>query len=175
MSEATLNQDAKSDAPPVPSVAPRGLSRWVAPIALVVALAACGVAAWALLGPPPNTSVAPTAQQIAAAKSRVCGAYQTVRAAVQLQTHAEAGTDPVALQAVAANARLSMAYGATYLLGTLDPATPPQLAAAVRTFASDLQDIAMNALAGAGNDDPAQLARVHDAEAVSAQVGDACK
>jgi hypothetical protein len=175
MSEPTPNEDATSDAPPAPSVAPRGLWRWVAPIALVVGIAACAVAVWALLRPPPTTLAAPTPQQIAAAKGRMCGVYQTVRTAVQLQTHADAGTDPVAAQAVAANARLSMAYGATYLLNALDPAPRPSLAGAVRTFASDLQDIAMNALAGASDEDPAQLARVHDAEVVSAQIGDACK
>lgn len=54
------------------------------------------------------------------------------------------------------NARLSMAAGGSYLLARLDPATPAPVAAAIRSFADNLQDIAMNALAGVSNDDPAQ-------------------
>lgn len=116
-----------------------------------------------------------TAQQTADAKARVRTAFNTVRIAVSLQTHADGGSDPVAVNAVAANARLSMAAGGAYLLGRLDAATPPPLAAAVRSFAEDLQDIAMNALAGVSNDDPAQAARLRHAEAASARVAELCK
>ncbi|HEX2283214.1 MAG TPA: hypothetical protein VHI10_00075 [Mycobacterium sp.] len=86
--------------------------------------------------------------EAADAKARVRAAYDTVTKAVSLQTHADGGDDPVAVTAVAANARLSMSAGAAYLLSRLDPATPPPLAAAVRAFAELLEDIAMNSLAG---------------------------
>ena len=37
------------------------------------------------------------------AGARICGAFDTVRNAVSLQTNADLGADPVAVQAVAAN------------------------------------------------------------------------
>jgi hypothetical protein len=98
-----------------------------------------------------------------------------VSTAVSLQTHADLGSDSVAVQAVAANARLAMAAGGAEVLAHLDPATPPDLAAAVRSFADGLQDITMNALAGVSNDDPAQAARLRDASAAGARVADLCR
>jgi hypothetical protein len=145
-------------------------------IAVGLAVIALAVAVWALLGEPaPPASAPATSQQVADAKARACGAFTTVRAAVALQTHAEVGTDAVAVQAVAANARLAMFGGAAYLLARLDPATPAPLAAAVRGFADDLQDISINALGGVGNDDPVQAARLRDGEALSARIADICK
>ncbi len=76
---------------------------------------------------------------------------------------------------MAANARLAMAGGGLYLLGRLDPATPADLADAVRAFATVLQDISMNALAGVGNDDPAQAARLQDGETTSTKVAELCE
>jgi hypothetical protein len=162
------------------SVPPKGSSarwaRWIAAIALVIALAATGVAVWALMHPAkPKAPAAPTAQQVTDAKTRACTAYATVRAAVQLQTHADLGTDPAGVQAVAANARLSMASGGQYLLDRVDPATPAPLASAIHSLANDLQDIAMNALAGVSNDDPTQAARLSDGQNVAGQIADLCK
>ena len=92
-----------------PPSAPRALSRWIAPTALVIALIAVAVAVWALLRPPPALSPArASGQQIAAAKAGACGAYTTVSTAVSLQTHADLGRDSVAVQAVAANARFGI-------------------------------------------------------------------
>jgi hypothetical protein len=154
----------------------RVLSRWAAPAAVLIAVIALAVGVWALLRPAPaNNPAPPTARQIADAKGHACAAYTTVRTAVLLQTHADPGTNPVSAQAVAANARLAMAGGGSYLLGHLDPATPPQLAESIRSFAVDLQDLAINALAGAGNDDPGQLARLHDGDAASAKIAQLCK
>jgi hypothetical protein len=73
------------------------------------------------------------------------------------------------------NARLSSAVSASYLLDRLDPATPAPLAAAIRSFADNLQDFAINSMAGASGDDPAQAARVSDGEAARTQVADLCK
>ena len=50
-----------------------------------------------------------------------------------LQTHADLGPEPVALAAVAGNARLALFGGGQYLLNSLDSATPPELADAVRS------------------------------------------
>jgi hypothetical protein len=152
----------------------RMLSRWATPAALLIAVVALAVAVWALLHPA-NSPASPTEQQIADAKGRACVAYTTVRNAVALQTHVEPGTDPVAAQAQAANARLAMAVGGDYLLGHLDPAVPPQLAEVMRSFAADLQDLTINALTGVGETDPAQVARLHDVEAKSTKIVELCK
>ena len=159
-----------------PPSAPRVLPRWIAPAALVIALIAVAIAVWALLRPAAtSTTPAATSQQTADAKGRACSAYTTVSTAVSLQTHADLGSDPVAVQAVAANARLAMAVGGFYLLAHVDPATPADLAAAMRSFADSLQDITVNALAGVPNIDPAQAARLRGGEAAAAQVENLCK
>ena len=94
---------------------------------------------------------------------------------MQLQTHADLGPDPVAQEAVAGNARLSLIGGGEYLLNSLDSATPSQLADPVRSFANSLQDIGMHYLAGEVNSDPAQAARLAEPESVRKQIVDLCK
>jgi hypothetical protein len=91
---------------------------------------------------------------------------------VSLQSHADPGAE---VQGVAANARLAMSGGATYLLAHLNPGTPTDLADAIRSFATGLQDISMNALAGVANTDPAQADRLRNAENVNTRIGDLCK
>lgn len=154
---------------------PANPSRWVAPVALVIALLAAGVAGWALLRPAPSAAPQAAPAQSGDAKANACEAYRTVTSAVALQTHADAGTDPAAVQAVAANARLAMAGGATYLLARTGPGTPSELADAINDFAKDLQGIAMNALAGVTNDNPVQADRLRDAEATNTRIAGLCK
>jgi hypothetical protein len=154
----------------------RNRSHWVGAAALAVALIAIGIAVWALLRESAAPAAAPpTSQQIADAKGRACAAYMAVRTAVSLQTNVDLGPEPVAMQAAAANGRLAMVAGSSYLNAHLDPATPADLAAAIRSFADDLHAIAMNALAGVGNDDPEQAARLRDGEAISNRIADLCK
>ena len=105
------------------------------------------MAGWSLLHPL-GASTRATDAQVTEAAARACAAYHTVRSAVSLHTHASLGDNPAAVQASAANARLSMAAGGSYLLAHLDPATPPALAVAIRSLADGLQGITMNALAG---------------------------
>jgi hypothetical protein len=151
----------------------------IAPLALLalgLAVIAAAIAIWALVrAPQSNTAPAATSQQTADAKGRACTAFNTVRQAVSLETHADLGTDPVAVQAVAANARLAMTAGASYLRDRLDPATPADVAAALRSFARGLEDISMYAQAGVANTDPAQAARLHDAEAADARIAELCR
>ena len=64
---------------------------------------------------------------------------------------------------------------ASYLLSRLDEQTPPDLADAVRLFANNLQDIGINALAGATNDDPQQAARLTAGEDGRNKVAELCK
>ena len=123
-----------------------------------IALAAIGIAAWAMVMAWPQKEKA--AEPTAESKQKVCAAFDTVSKAVQLQTHADLGPDPIAQTAVASNARLSLIGGGDFLLSRLDEQTPPELADAVRLFANNLQDIGINALAGATNEDPQQAARL---------------
>ena len=155
---------------------PGGLSRWVAPLALVIALVAAAGAGWALFRPAPaNKSQVSAEAPTGDAKANACSAFKTVSTAVTLQTHGDAGPEPAGVLAVAANARLAMAGGASYLLAKTGPGTPTDLSDAIHSFADGLQDIAMNALAGVGNDDPAQAARLRDAEAVNNRIAELCK
>jgi len=148
------------------------LSRWVAPAALVIALIALGLVIWALVRSPSSEAKAPPSDD---AKAHVCAAFGTVRKAVSLQTNADVGPDPVAKEAVAANARLATLGGGQYLLSLLDPGIPSELADAVRSFAKDLQDVGMNQLAGVSGQDPAQADRLNKAQASSTQIADMCK
>jgi hypothetical protein len=149
------------------------LSRWLAPAALLVAVVAVALAIWALTS---GSSGAPAAaKQAGDPKMRVCTALDTVAKAVTGQTHNDLGPDPVAQAAVAGNARLALLGGGQYLLSRLDSATPPKLADAVRSFANDLQDIGMYALAGVSNSDPQQAARLTQADLTRKQLVDLCK
>jgi hypothetical protein len=153
------------------------LSRLTTVAPVLIAVVALGIAIWALLHPPANTPPSPTAQQIADAKGRACDAYTRVRTAVALQTHPDTdpGTDPIAVQAVAANARLAMSVGSQHLVDNLSPAVPSELAGLLHSVATDLQDLTINALAGTGDGDAGQVARLHDLETTSARIVDLCK
>ena len=145
----------------------------MAVLSLLVALAAIGVAAWALVMAWPQGK--DTAEPTAESKQKVCAAFDTVTKAVQLQTHADLGPDPIAQEAVAGNARLSLIGGGEYLLSRLDDQAPPDLADAVRSFANNLDEIGMNALAGATNDEPQQAARLTASEAGRNKIAGLCK
>lgn len=150
-----------------------GASNWVTLLALLLAVVAIGVAAWAVVMAWPKKEAG--AASAGDSKTKVCSAFDTVSKAVQLQTHADLGPDPVAQTAVAANARLSLIGGGEFLLSRLDSGTPPDLADAVRTFASNLDEIGMNALAGVTNEDPQQAARLTAGEAGRTKIADLCK
>ncbi|QZT62282.1 hypothetical protein [Mycolicibacterium austroafricanum] len=144
--------------------------------ALVVAVAALGVAVWALISSPSSSETSSaTADQSTDPKTRVCSAFELVRGAVSLQTNANLGNDPVAVQAVAANARLATLGGGQFLLSRLDGDVPDDLAGAVRTFANNLEYIGMSQLAGAPGDDPTQANRMNDAQAASTRITELCE
>ena len=149
------------------------LSRWLPLAALLVAFVAVALSIWALTNPPSDSSA--TANLPGDPKTRVCTAFNTVAQAVQLNTNLDLGREPVALEAVAGNARLALVGGGQYLLSRLDAATPPELADPVRSFANDLQDIGIYALAGAVNTEPEQAKRMIKAEVTRKQITDLCK
>lgn len=154
----------------------------MAPAALVIALVAAGTAVWAVTSKAPSEASSQTAsqeaevtaEQSAVSKTRVCDAVTTVTKAVQLQTFANLGPDPVAQTAVAANARLALFGGGAYLLDRLDDATSPELADPVRRFAETLQDIGMNALTGVTNEDPVQQGRLAEGDEARKEIAGLC-
>ena len=151
------------------------MSRWVAPAALVIAVVAVALAIWALVSASSTGSGNSGTALAGDPKTRVCTAVGTVTKAVQIQTHNELGPDPVAQAAVAANARLALFGGGQSMLDTLDSETPAELANPVRSFGNALQEISMYALAGVANSDPAQSARLVEADSIRQQVADLCK
>jgi hypothetical protein len=103
--------------------------------------------------------------------------FGTVRNGVSQNTNLQAPGGPedvVGNLAVAANARLALFEGGQYLLARVEPATPPELADAVRSFANNLMDIGAAATAGALNTDPDQAGRLHEADKLNGTVAGLC-
>ncbi len=171
--------DASDEAPPRGSTVPpvqvagSGVSRWAAPAALLISLVAIAAAIWALVNEASRASEGP--MLAGDPKTRVCAAFDTVSKAVPLQTNIEMGPDPVARSAVSANARLALFGGGQYLLNQLDPATPKELAEPVRSFADNLRDIGMNALANVQSSDPDQVFRMAKGDTTRLQIIELCK
>jgi hypothetical protein len=155
--------------------------RILLPVTLVVAIAAAALSGWLLIRLPqegapdaPNYSGA----QRADGKQKICSATDLVRKGVSLNTNLQppGGTEDITgTLAVAANARLSLSDGGQYLLARLDPATPPDLADAVKKFANLLMDIGAGATAGAQNSQPEQAALLKDADATNSIISELCK
>jgi hypothetical protein len=161
-----------------------GVSRWgriLLPITLVVALLALALSGYLLYrlaqeGTPdsPNYSGA----QRSDAKTKICSAAEVVRKGVSLNTNLQVPGGPEDITgtlAVAANARVSLYDGGQYLLARLDPATPPDLADAVKKFGNLLMDIGASATAGSQNSEPEQAARLKEADGVNATITQLCK
>lgn len=151
--------------------------RWIAPTALVIALLAAAAAGWALVKPAP---AADAAGAVADPKAQVCNVFNTVSRAVSIQTKRAPGPDlgpltPVAAEAIAANARLAMSGGASYLLEQLPANAPKELAAEVRAFASNLNGLSVNALAGIPNDQEPQAGLLRSAEETNKKIVELCK
>ncbi|KKW63294.1 hypothetical protein AAHH97_15595 [Mycolicibacterium elephantis] len=162
---------------------PSGSSRSfvVAIAALVVALAAGGIAVWALLKEPPeppqSTSVF-TGTTTDDPKASVCDAFNVVRNGVQINTNLQPPGGPEDVTgslAVAANARVALYDGGQYLLARLQPDTPPELADAVREFANHLMDIGARSTSGIPNTDADQAARLKEADAANNRITNLCK
>ena len=170
-----------SERPPTQRATPApNRSGVVAVIALVLSVVAVGLSAWAAFRPAPGGTSEPTyttAQQ-SDAKTAICAATDVVRKGVSLNTNLQSPGgegDVTGSLAVAANARLSLSDGGQYLITRLDPATPSELASAVRQFANTLLDIGAAATAGMPNSDPAQAARLRTADTQNTAVTERCK
>jgi hypothetical protein len=149
-------------------------------IALVVALAALGVAGWAAFKPRATTDTVAgyTDAQRADAKAKLCAAADQVRKGVSMNTNLEppgGEADVTGALAVAANARISLSGGGQYLLAKIDPAAPQPLSDDARAFANTLLDIGAASIAGALNTDPDQAARLKDADGLNTKIVEGCK
>lgn len=148
-------------------------------VALVVAVAAIGVGAWAVL----RDSTSPSQpsysdEQRSDAKATTCEAFDTVRRGVSINTNRTAPggeQDLVGQLAVAANARMSLLGGGQYLLAVLDPATPDELHDQVRKFAVSLMEIGAASTAGQPTTEPAQAERMRTADQMSETIAASCR
>ena len=127
---------------------------------LAIAFIALGVAIGSWFRPTPANKRAPipnyTNQQVTEAKTAVCAAYEKVSKAGDVAGARTSGSDPTSILTVATSTRQVLDAGSRYLLAKLDaePATPPDLAAAVRRLANVYQEMTMDYLDGLTNSDP---------------------
>jgi hypothetical protein len=128
-------------------------SRWVAPAGLAVGVVALALTLVQLFHPLShgNASRSFSDQQVKDGKTHVCVAYTSVHRAVTINTHLEDPHDGgrIGPLAVATSARLALYGGGSYLRDRLtrEPATPEDLAKAVDSLATTLEDLAVNYLA----------------------------
>jgi hypothetical protein len=113
-------------------------------------------------------------------KGDVCSAFKTVSTAVTRYTNVTLPDNlgpalPGTQEAIAANARLAMTGGSSYLLRSLSPDTPAELADNVRTFAGTLDTIGMKLLTGMPNTDPGLVTMLQSAEASNKKIAELCK
>jgi len=156
---------------PAPPLAFGRPARWPTFAALAIALVALAVGVGAWFRPVPNTNQPPpkptyTAQQTADAKAKVCDAVGKFNRAVSVGNGLPRGSDPVV---AAINSRQIFDVFSRHLLATLaaEPATPSDLAAAVREEASTLEEVVIAYQDGLSNSDP-ELKPVLDASSAAA-------
>jgi hypothetical protein len=165
---ATVESSSKT---PVPF--PRGLSAsgWPVYAAVAIALIAAVLAALAYFHPA-HTSAA-VAQQGGDAKTNVCSAYKAAHKSVVINTHVQSPNPDVQL-AIAANARLALIGGGSYLRERLaaNTAAPTDLANAANSFADTIQQLGINYMtdAGAAVQDPLR----HDLDSQISQLDKLC-
>jgi hypothetical protein len=111
----------------------------------------------------PPQPLAYTAQQTADAKAKVCAARDKVHHAVGLPSGRNSD-DPTLHLAIATSGRQALDVGASYLLTTLaeQPATAPDLAAAVRRLANTFQELTVDYLAEVSDSELDPLLRTSD-------------
>lgn len=102
----------------------------------------------------PSKPAAYTDQQTAGARATLCTAFGNVDHALDLADSRSTG--PTAQLSVATSTRQVLDAGSRYLLAKLaeEPATPPDLAAAIRNQAGAYQDVVIGHLDGLTYSDP---------------------
>jgi hypothetical protein len=155
---------------------------WPTFAALAIALVALavGVVGWfrpASHSDQPQPKPTFTDQQVANAKTNVCAAFEKVHNAVDL-AHSHAGSADYNTQLTAAAlTNLALDAGSRYLLTKLaeEPATPPDLATAVRNEANAEQEALIGYLNGLPASDPQMQPAVGASDEATATVRRLCK
>jgi hypothetical protein len=150
---------------------------------LLIALAAIAlaIAAWFRPLPSSKASAPPapayTDQQIASAKGNVCTAFGKVEHAVDLANAEPVSSDRTGQLAVAALSRITFEAGSRYLSTTLaeEPATPPELATAVRKESDTLQELLIGFTEEIRNTDPRQQPAVNASNELETTIRRLCK
>jgi hypothetical protein len=145
-------------------------ARWPTFTALATAIVALAVGLVGWFRPVPHANPPPkpsyTDQQVADAKAKVCAAFAKLDRAGGVNNALPRGSDPVV---AAVNSRQIFDVFSRYLSATLaeEPATPADLATAVREQASTLEEVVILDQEGFSNSDP-ELKPVVDANSASA-------
>jgi hypothetical protein len=138
------------------------LATWV-PAVIAVIAAGLAIAAW--LRP---THPGPQYPQSGDAKTNLCDAYKIVHQGVVTNTHLTSPNpnDEGSHFAIAANARLSLLGGGAYLRDTLDAQTAPpgDLAKATNAMAATIEQLGVNYLADATDEQQQPLRKDLDSE-----------
>lgn len=154
-------------------------ARWIAPAALVISLLAAAAAGWSLFKPaPPPAEAAPaffSGPKADNPKAAACNAADLAATGVMRQSKVDLGTEPVALETVAANTRLAMAGGAIYLRDNVPVNTPPELADPIKDLAIKLQDAAQHFFVGQTSGEPEQGGRLAAAAESTKKIAELCK
>jgi hypothetical protein len=158
MSHTQLTEPEVEASPKSPLPSPRwwrsSRAATFAALAIAIISTAVAVAAW-FRPAPPNASPTFTDQQTAQAKSNVCSAYTSVHQGVVRNTHLADPNphDPVGQLAIAANARLALLGGGAYLRDRVaaQPATPADLAQAVNSMGTTIEQLGVGYLEAATN------------------------
>jgi hypothetical protein len=171
MSHTSPAESGPSDKREKPHPYPRWWKspRWQTLAALVIAViaAALAIAAWLR---PTHEGAAGAYPQSGDAKTNLCSAYAVVHQGVVSNTHLAnpGGNDPTGQLAVAANARLALLGGGAYLRDRLaaNPGAPADLAKALSSMATTIEQLGVNYLAGAPNTTQDPLRHDFDSEIV---------
>lgn len=129
--------------------------RWLPFTALAIALAALAVSVVGWFHPTPHNKQPPpkatyTHQEVNSAKANVCAAFGQVDRALGVAADLVGSSDPTAVLAVATSTRQVLDFGNRYLLAKLaeEPATPSDLATALRKQADAYQKLVIGYLDG---------------------------
>jgi hypothetical protein len=156
---------------PVTSRRGMSTSSWPAYAALAISVIAAVLAALAYFHPAHKDAA--IAQQGGDAKSNVCSAYKVAHKSVVINTHLQSPSPDLQL-AIAANARLALIGGGSYLQERLaaNTAAPTELVNTANSFANTIQQLGINYLAdaGAGVQDPIR----HDLDSQISQLDKLC-
>jgi hypothetical protein len=166
-------------APPIPATALGRPARWPTFAGLAIALIALAVGLVGWFRPVPHTNPPPskptyTDQQTADAKAKACGAVEKFDRAVTVGNSLPRDSDTLV---TAINSRQIFDVFSRHLLATLaeEPATPTDLANAVREEASTLEEVVIAYQDGLSNSDPELKPALDASSAAANTIQQLCK